>query len=259
MSRKIPAREVYEMSKRVSHSLLDPFFSPPVKRLYGALSIPSTFPPEGIVLIGHLLAITAAVGFAYSADAWWGGLLVVLGVAGNHIADILDGTHARATRQCRNGGELLDHFTDPLSFSYWLAGLAISCGRIELGLVAVVCLYATALLTNIKAKMIGEFTLARFGPTEFKALLVLYGVGLSLLTAGFFSPASPQTAATCFLIGLIAVGIVQLIVNLVLAVREVNAYGLAPDVSEWETSRPPSREQSALPRQAVLTNRRTLP
>jgi len=247
------------MSKRISHSLLDPIFSPPVKQLHGALSIPSTFPPEGIVLIGHLLAITAAVGFAFSADAWWGGVLVALGVTGNHIADILDGTHARATRQCRNGGELLDHFTDPLSFSYWLAGLAISCDCIELGLVAVICLYATAVLTNIKAKMIGEFTLARFGPTEFKALLVLYGVGLSLLTAGFAPIVSPQTVATWFLVGLIAVGIVQLMVNLVRAVRDVNAYGLAPDVSEWETNRPPSRKQSTQPRHAVLTNRRTLP
>ena len=45
---------------------------------------------------------------------------------------------------------------------------------------AVICLYATAVLTNIKAKMIGEFTLARFGPTEFKTLL-----GLDTLLVGF--------------------------------------------------------------------------
>ncbi|MEZ6047203.1 MAG: hypothetical protein R3C11_16805 [Planctomycetaceae bacterium] len=32
-------------------------------------------------------------------------------------------------------------------------------------------LMATAVLTNIKAKMIGELTLATFGPTEFKAIL----------------------------------------------------------------------------------------
>ncbi len=167
------------MSKRVSHSLLDPYVTTPTRSLYSRLRIPQTFPPEGIVLIGHLCAIAAAVSFAYSTQFWWAGLLVAMGVAANHVADVLDGTHARATGQCRNGGELLDHFVDPLSFSYWLVGLSVCCRRLDLALIAVICLYATAVLTNIKAKMIGEFTLARFGPTEFKALLVTVGIVLT--------------------------------------------------------------------------------
>ena len=174
------------MSKRISHSILDPWIGPRLKRLYGVLPIPDWFPPEGIVLTGHALAILATFGFAYSTSQWWGGILVAVGVFGNHTTDCLDGTHARATGQCRNGGELLDHFTDPLSFSYWLVGIAISCGRLDWGLVAVICLFATAVLTNIKAKMIGEFTLASFGPTEFKVLLTVYGLLLSAINA--FSP-----------------------------------------------------------------------
>ena len=52
------------MSKRITHSLLDPYFAPLVPRLYAALSIPRRFPPEAIVGIGHLLAIAGAFGFA---------------------------------------------------------------------------------------------------------------------------------------------------------------------------------------------------
>jgi len=108
------------MSKRISKSLLDPWVGPPIKSLYEILPIPSWFPPKGIVGLGHLSAIAGALGFAYSTSTTWGGLLAALGVFGNHAADCVDGTHARRTNQCRNGGELLDHFTDPLSFSYWL-------------------------------------------------------------------------------------------------------------------------------------------
>jgi phosphatidylglycerophosphate synthase len=223
------------LGKRVSRSLLDPFLSPPIKALYRRLPIPSWFPPEGIVATGHLFAIAAAFGFAFSTTTWWGGILLAIGVAGNHVADVLDGTHARATGQCRNGGELLDHFTDPLSFSYWLVGLALSCQRLDLGLVAVICLYATAVLTNIKAKMIGEFTLSTLGPTEFKTLLIIYGLGLSLLTRGIVPQLAPKDVALSFLLILIGWGLIQLSVNLVRAVRDVNRYGSPPDTTEWET------------------------
>lgn len=217
------------MSKRISHSLLDPFFGPPIRWLYPRLPIPRRFPPEGIVAAGHLAAIGGAVGFAYSLSFWWGGLLAAVGVAGNHLADCIDGTHARTTGQCRNGGELLDHFTDPLSFAYWLIGLYTSIGRLDLALAAVVILFATAVLTNIKSKMIGEFTLATFGPTEFKTLLIVYGCVQALLRSG--------QVAWWFLLALLAFGGVQLLVNLIKAVREVNEKGAPPDTSEWETTR----------------------
>jgi phosphatidylglycerophosphate synthase len=220
-------------TKRISHSLLDPYLTSPLKGLYGRLPIPRRFPPEGIVLVGHLCAIAAAIGCAFSTRFWWGGVLLAVGVAANHIADVLDGTHARSTGQCRNGGELLDHFVDPLSFSYWIVGLSFSCGRLDWGLAAVICLYATAVLTNIKAKMIGEFTLARFGPTEFKTLLVVYGLGLAALSQAPTAIVTPLLVAQVFFGGLVVVGMVQLVVNLVSAVRDVNANGAPPDQTEW--------------------------
>lgn len=175
---------------------------------------------------------------AFSTRFWWGGLLGAIGIVGNHVADLLDGTHARATGQCRNGGELLDHFTDPLSFSYWLIGVAVSCGRLDLGLVAVVGLYATAVLTNIKAKLTGQFTLAAFGPTEFKTLLTLYGVSMMILTFHWLPIVStPRLIAIWSFSTLIAIGIGQLLVHLFLAVKKVNQKGGPVDTTEWETVR----------------------
>jgi phosphatidylglycerophosphate synthase len=225
------------MSKRISHSLLDPWLTLPVKKFYPLLPLPRRLPPEAIVLLGHLFAIAAALGFAFSTQYWWGGLVIAIGVAANHIADVIDGTHARATGQCRNGGELLDHFTDPLSFAYYVVGLAVSIGRLDLGIAGVIILFATAVLTNIKAKMIGEFTLATFGPTEFKTLLVVYGLALTALTFQPIPNLPPQRFALWFMYALLAVGLVQLIVNLIRAVIDVNRRGTEADKTEWETTR----------------------
>ena len=145
---------------------------------------------------------------------------------------MIDGTHARKTGQCRNGGELLDHFLDPLSFSYWLVGLSISVDRIELGLVLVVMLYATALLTSIKAKITGEFVLGRFGPTEFKGLLVLYGVFIACVV-GISGASTGVTVATESIVVFVVIGFLQLAANLVKAIREVNRCGAEADTSSW--------------------------
>jgi phosphatidylglycerophosphate synthase len=212
---------------------LDPLIGPRLKSLYRYLRIPRWFPPEGIILVGHLFAILGAVGFAFSTRFWWGGLLAVIGVVGNHTADCVDGTHARATGQCRNGGELLDHFTDPLSFAYWLVGIGIACGSLTLALVAVICLFAIAVLTNIKAKLLGEFTLSHFGPTEFKSLLAIFGIVLSAVT--FAQQGLGQGVALVGMATLIGLGLIQLPIQLVRAVKEVNRYGSEPDTSEWIT------------------------
>lgn len=222
------------MSKRVSHSLLDPYFAPWVPRIYRRLHIPRSFPPEGIVLLGHGIAILGAVGFAFSARVWWGGLLVALGCAGNHLADMVDGTHARTTGQCRNGGELLDHFTDPLSFAYWVIGLGMAAQSWPWACAGIIVIYATAVLTNIKAKLIGEFTLGRLGPTEMKALFGIYGLASTGLFVFGSGNLSPRTFASWFLIGFVSLGILQLIIGLVQSVHEVNSRGAAADETPWE-------------------------
>lgn len=223
------------MARRVTHSLMDPWLNPPLKALYGRAGIPSWLWPEAIVLTGHAFAVVAAVGAAFSTEYWWGGFLLAAGVALNHLSDVWDGTHARATGQCRNGGELLDHFTDPLSYSYVLLGLGLSCGYPLLGAVGVIVLYASAVLTNIKTKMTGEFKLAMIGPTEFKSLLVVYGIALALITGGVWRPAPAGSIALGFMAIASAGGVLYLLVNVVRSVHEVNRRGAAPDTTEWES------------------------
>ena len=196
------------------------------------MRIPRYFPPEGIVLIGHLLALAGGVGFALAGKHAIGGLLVVFGVAGNHIADMVDGTHARATGQCRNGGELLDHFTDPLSFCYWMIGMSVATGLPYVGIICILCIYATAVLTNIRAKITGEFTLAAFGPTEFKTLLALFGA--FLFVNSLFGSLSETAMIGGFLKILAVIGVLQLLLGLRNAVHQVNRSGAKPDTSEWE-------------------------
>ncbi|MCC7423880.1 MAG: CDP-alcohol phosphatidyltransferase family protein [Planctomycetaceae bacterium] len=240
------------MSKRVSHSLLDPYVTLPLKARYEWFRIPRWLPPEALVLMGHCGAIVAAFGLAWSTRSVWGGLVAAAGIAANHLCDVLDGTHARRTGQCRNGGELLDHFTDPLSFAYYLCGIAVACGRLDLGLAAVICLFATAVLTNIRAKLVGEFTLAPVGPTEFKTLLVAGSLALSAAMAGWFPTGNPAPFLATGFTGLVAFGIIQLVVQLVRAVCEVNAKGKPADTTEWITvraedtgNRPNSRHNAA--------------
>ena len=234
------------MSQRISHSVLDPIIGPRLKALYPHLHVPKGFPPEGIVLVGHVFALIGAVGFALSPTFWWGGMLAAVGVIGNHTADCVDGTHARATGQCRNGGELLDHFTDPLSFAYWLIGLGIAASSTGLALAAVVCLFCVAVLTNIKAKLLGEFTLTSFGPTEFKTLLVFLGFAFSLIFA--LDSALVSRAAFAAISALVAIGVVYLPIQLARAVKEVNEFGDPPDQSEWVTVR---GETDAAPHGAI--------
>lgn len=229
------------MPQRVSYSLLDPWISLPIKALYPRLPIPRKLPPEAIVGCGHLAAIVGAVGYAFSTDmdTAVGGAVGALGVALNHTCDVIDGTHARATGQCRNGGELLDHFVDPLSFSYWTAGLAFAATAYVpwapwLGMAGVIVIYAMAVLTSIRAKMTGEFTLARFGPTEFKALLALFGVAQTTLVSCGRESLAPA-AAFWFAATMTAAGLLQLAICLWTSVREVNALGAAPpDTNEWQ-------------------------
>ena len=218
------------MSRRVSHSLLDPFIAPLVPTLYRALPIPRRFPPEGLVILGHLIAIGGAVGFALSTRFWWGGLLAAIGVAGNHLCDMIDGTHARRTGQCRNGGELLDHFFDPLSFSFWMVGLGVAAARLDLSLAVVIAIYATAVMTSIRAKITGEFSLSRFGPTEFKSLLIILGIALA---ATSLADGATESVVIWSLWALAVLGGLQLVVGLVQSVRDVNASSAPPDTSEW--------------------------
>src|SRR5690606_5833941 len=121
----------------------------------------------------------------------------------------------------------------------------VSCGRLDFGLAAVIILFATAVLTNIKAKLIGEFTLSAFGPTEFKTLLTVYALVLAGCVAA--GATGIVTAVTWAFGALITFGAIQLLYGLVRAVKDVDQNGRLADTTEWVTTRD---AQSLRPRRA---------
>jgi len=121
-----------------------------------------------------------------------------------------------------------------LSFSYWIAGYGVAMEHLEMALAGVIILYATAVLTSIKAKMIDEFTLARFGPTEFKMLLALFGLAMMAMALVGVEPADRRMVALGFFALLLVIGVVQLLVGLGVAVYRVNICGAVPDSTEWD-------------------------
>ena len=120
-----------------------------------------------------------------------------------------------------------------MSFSYWLIGIGVSVQSPYVAMVAVVCVLAYAVLTNIESKLTGEFTLSRVGPTEFKALLATFGIAVAVAHAGGAPAATVAVAASGFLYGLAVLGVGSTIVRLGRSIRVVNERGREPDTSEW--------------------------
>ena len=219
-------------AKRISHSLLDPWVTTPLRSLYPSLRLPRRLPPEAIVMGGNAAAAGAAGCFAVALHspiaAVVGGLLTLL----YHAADVFDGQHARATNQCRNGGELLDHLCDPVSLSLLATAWAYAAGLPLLAIPAVLIVMTNGLLENLKAKLGADFEVGRFGPTEMKFAIAT----LMLLTAVLPLDAAHLMLAWTFRASL-AAGAIALPLQVVRAVRVVNASQHRPDVSEWETRR----------------------
>lgn len=220
------------MSARVSHSLLDPYLTTPIRPWYRWLRLPPRMPPEAIVLTGHAAAIAAAAcwGFAgtHPALAFIAAALIVM----HHLCDVFDGQHARATGQCRHGGELLDHFCDPLSIAYLILGWAAIAGNVAWAIPGVVIVMATAVLTNIKAKLGGDFELPRFGPTELKTFLAI----LAGLTGWGMTWDADQTRSVlaAILLGVSLIAALRLPFELAAAIRSVNRSTAPVDQSEWQ-------------------------
>ena len=99
----------------------------------------------------------------------------------------------------------------------------------------IIVIYATSVLTNIRAKLVGEFTLDRFGPTEFKTPLMTLAVAEAILVS---SPEGRDLApplAWWFMAIVTAAGGAQLAISIWSTVREVNAVGATPaDTTEWK-------------------------
>ena len=218
-------------ANRVSHSLLDPYLTTPFRKYYPALNLPKRLPPEAIVLMGHAAGIAAALCMAVTPTIPWLGILSALFVVAHHLCDVFDGQHARATGQCRNGGELLDHFLDPLSIAYLVLGWGFAVGHPLWALPGALIVMATAVLTNLKAKLGGTFELPALGPTEFKTFMTFLPL---VAAAGYtFAPTVIVPVLGYSLLSLTAAAALRLPFEIVSAVRSVNRSSQEADTTEW--------------------------
>lgn len=217
---------------KISHSRIDPFVFQLAQKLYRCLRIPPSFRPEIILFCGHILAICGAIAFWVARNNSSYGLLAAFFVLGYQFTDIIDGVHARATGQCRNSGELLDHFFDPLSFSYLIIGLSLYVDKIALMISGVICMFATATLINIRAQLTRQFIIPKFGATELRLSFVLAGLTISIFSL-FVSNFITLVLVEGLSWAIFFIGLVQLVTQLIKSCIKVNNSGIQPNTSPW--------------------------
>jgi len=222
---RIPKQK--ERSK-VTEGIIDRyfFFIAPGERVYKALHIPKALPPECIVLLGFFFSAAAGIAFSQAENYVYAGLLGSLFVYGNLVSDYMDGRHARATGQCRNGGEILDHFFDPLSFAVIVIGIGSSVNRLDLSIALILGIYGNAALVFQEAMIMGVLTLKKIGPNEARLLFIGYGFLVWWQQSASFG--------VIFLYFSSALSLGQLAFELIKTVNRVNREGPPPDNTPWQ-------------------------
>jgi len=138
---------------------------------------PSWVSSDLLTFIGTLGSLMFATGFILSKDniAWlW---FSSFGMAVNWYGDSLDGTLARVRKAQRPiYGYYLDHTVDCINEGLMFFGIGLSCWmRLDLALIALVIYLFLTVNVSMNADLKGEFklTYGKFGPTEFRILVIL--------------------------------------------------------------------------------------
>ena len=178
-----------ERVQRSNSGILEPLETPALRWL--AARTPNWVTPNVLTAIGFLGALGVFASYALSgghpALLW----LASAGLFVNWLGDSLDGTLARYRGIERpRYGFYLDNAIDVPEQLLFAFGLALSgIFRVELALLALIVFYMMSILTLIRAKTMGEFTLAYvgLGTTELRILIA----GINALV--FFIPPQPFT------------------------------------------------------------------
>ena len=176
-----------ERVQRSNSGILEPFETATLCWL--AARTPNWVTPDVLTAIGFVGALGVFASYALSAGhpaLLW---LASAGLFINWLGDSLDGTVARyrGIERPRYGFYLDNAIDVPEQFLLAL-GLALSgIFRVELALLALIVFYMMSILTLIRAKTMGEFTLAYvgLGTTELRLLIA----GINALV--FFFPPQP--------------------------------------------------------------------
>jgi archaetidylinositol phosphate synthase len=183
----IPGQGRVERVQRSNNGILEPFETPALRWL--AARVPNWVTPNGLTAIGFLGALGVFASYALSAShpaLLW---LASAGLFMNWLGDSLDGTLARYRGIERpRYGFYLDNAIDVPEQLLLALGLALSgIFRVELAFLALIVFYMMSILTLIRAKTMGEFTLAYvgLGTTELRILIAVINALV------FFFPPQP--------------------------------------------------------------------
>jgi archaetidylinositol phosphate synthase len=176
-----------ERIQRSNSGILESFETPALQWL--ATRTPKWVTPDVLTAIGFLGALGVFASYALSADhpalLWF----ATAGLFINWLGDSLDGTLARYRGVERpRYGFYLDNAIDVPEQLLLALGLALSgIFRVELALLALIVFYMMSILTLIRSKTMGEFTLAYvgLGTTELRLLIA------AINALVFFVPPEP--------------------------------------------------------------------
>ena len=82
----------------------------------------------------------------------------------------------------RNGGEVLDHFFDPLSFCVIIWGIGACCESYNMAIICVLGIYCNATILFQEAMIMKTLEMKAIGPNEARVLYMCLGAVLSYLT-----------------------------------------------------------------------------
>jgi archaetidylinositol phosphate synthase len=183
----IPGQGRIERVQRSNSGILEAFETPALRWL--AARTPNWVTPNVLTTIGFLGALGVFASYALSASHHALLWLASAGLFINWLGDSLDGTLARYRGIERpRYGFYLDNAIDVPEQLLLALGLALSgIFRIELALLALIVFYMMSILTLIRAKTMGEFTLAYvgLGTTELRILIA------AINALVFFFPPQP--------------------------------------------------------------------
>lgn len=164
--------------KRVNDILLGPLERPALQWL--AAHMPGWVTPDILTLIGVFGSFVILIGYALtevSAAFVW---LASLGFVINWFGDSLDGTLARYRKIERpKYGFFVDHTVDAFSYLLVFGGLGLSIYvTFTVAILALVGYLMMSVLVYVDTFVTGRFKISygRFGPTEVRALAVLFNV-----------------------------------------------------------------------------------
>jgi phosphatidylglycerophosphate synthase len=205
--------------KRVNDILLGPLERPALQ--WFSAHMPDWVTPDILTLIGVFGSFVILTGYALTevnaAFVW----LATLGFFINWFGDSLDGTLARYRKIERpKYGFFVDHTVDAFSYLLVFGGLGLSIYvSFTVALLALVGYLLMSVLVYVDTFVTGRFKISygRFGPTEIRALAVLFNVIFFIFGVPVIE--TPYGTAPVYDLAVLAVAIILILLFMVSTVR----------------------------------------